>query len=385
MKELQQRYKKRGVDYDVPAVMLTLPREYYQSESIYQEEVEKIFYQRWLLACREEEIPTPGDFLTVPVGEESIILVRDEQRQIRAHFNVCRHRGTRICMEEKGQFASGFIRCPYHAWQYELSGPLKAAPLMKDVPGFQKADYPLFSVHVGLWGGFVFINLAEDPVPFEGEMGALIGRFEAWHFPELRIAHQLNYTLRCNWKIILQNYQECYHCPGVHPLLSKWTPFRSSVHDRFDGAVIGGYMELTEPRGSMTMDGKAAGPPVCNVSGDDLQRVHYYSVFPSLLLSPHPDFVLYHRIRSLAVDIIQNDCFFLLHPDVINDPERMERFQSAIEFWDLTNRQDWHVCEQMQLGTRSRRFGRGRYAPQEDILYALDKEVLKALGHKVPE
>ena len=385
MEETQHRYKKRGVDYDVPAAMLTLPRDYYQSEAIYQEELEKIFYQRWLLACREEEVPAPGDFLTVLVGEESIMVVRDEQGQIHAHFNVCRHRGTRICMEERGQFASGFIRCPYHAWQYELTGRLKAAPLMKDVPGFQKTDYPLFSARVGLWGGFVFINLADDPAPFEDEMGALIGRFKDWNFPELRIAHQLNYTLHCNWKLILQNYQECYHCPGVHPLLSKWTPFRNAVHDCFDGAVVGGYMELSQPRGSMTMDGKAAAPPVCNVSGDDLQRVHYYSVFPNLLLSPHPDFVLYHRIRSVAVDKIQNDCFFLLHPDVISEPKHMERFQSAIEFWDLTNRQDWHVCEQMQLGIQSRRFERGRYSPQEDILYALDKEVLKALGHRVPE
>ncbi len=136
MKETQHRFKKRGVDYDVSEVMLGLPREYYQSDVIYQEELEKIFCRRWILACREEEIPEPGDYLTVPVGEESIIVVRDEEGQIHAHFNVCRHRGTRICMEEKGQFASGFIQCPYPAWQYRLTGRLKAAPLMKDVPAF---------------------------------------------------------------------------------------------------------------------------------------------------------------------------------------------------------------------------------------------------------
>ncbi|MCG8608501.1 aromatic ring-hydroxylating dioxygenase subunit alpha, partial [bacterium] len=257
--------------------------------------------------------------------------------------------------------------------------------LMKEGDEFRKTDYHLYSAHVGLWGGFVFVNLDEDPVAFEEEMGALINRFQDWNFPELRIAHKIEYSLNCNWKLILQNYQECYHCPGVHPMLSKWTPFRSAVHDCFEGAVIGGFMEISEPRGSMTMDGKAAAPPVCNVSGEDLQRVHYYSVFPNLLLSPHPDFVLYHRIRSLAIDRIQNDCFFLLHPDVISDPKLMERFQSAIEFWDMTNRQDWQVCEQMQLGLQSQRFHRGRYSPQEDILYALDKEVLKALGHEPAE
>ena len=385
MKTNQTPFKKRGVDYKVPDIMLTLPREYYQSEEIYREELEKIFCKRWLLACREEEIPKPGDFITIPVGDESIILVRDKNGKMQAHFNVCRHRGTRLCETEKGRFASGSIQCPYHAWQYDLTGRLRAAPLMKEVPDFEKAEYGLFPAHVGLWGGFVFINLAEKPAPFEEEMGALLTRFEDWQLPELRIAHKIEYILNCNWKLILQNYQECYHCPGVHPMLSQLTPFRNAVHDCFEGAVIGGYMELTEQRGSMTMDGQAAAPPVCNVSGDNLQRVHYYSVYPNLLLSPHPDFVLYHRIRSLAYDKIQSDCYFLLHPDVINQPKMMQRFQSAIEFWDMTNRQDWQVCEQMQQGLKSHRFKRGRYSGQEDILYTLDKEVLRALGHKLPE
>lgn len=382
--EPKEGYQKRGVDYRVQGEMLTLPREYYQSEAIYQEEVEKIFHRRWILACREEEIPTPGDFVVVPVGEESIIVVHDKDDAIRAHFNVCRHRGTRICAGEHGHFEAGRITCPYHAWQYDLSGRLEAAPLMKEVPGFDRADYSLFGAHVALWGGFVFINLAEAPVSFESELGPLLGKFQDWRLPELRIAHRIEYRLQCNWKIILQNYQECYHCPGVHPLLSEWTPFRGAVHDCVQGAVIGGYMEMTRPRGSMTMDGDAAAPPVCNVSGSDLQRVHYYSIFPNTLFSPHPDFVLYHRIRSLAVDRILTDCYFLLHPDVIQQPTLMKRFQSAIEFWDLTNRQDWQVCEQMQQGLRSRRFTRGRYSQQEDMLYALDREVLKALGHESP-
>ncbi|MCH8245945.1 MAG: aromatic ring-hydroxylating dioxygenase subunit alpha [Bacteroidetes bacterium] len=375
-------FRKRGVDYPVPEEMFTLPGEYYHSEDIYQQELEKIFYRRWQLACREEQISRPGDFIVVPVGNESIIVSRTKRDEIKAHFNVCRHRGTRICMEERGHFENGVIQCPYHAWQYDLDGALKGAPLMRDVSGFKKEDHSLYPVNVRLWGGFVFINLSENPAPFEDEMGALFERFEAWRLPELRIAHHLPYRLKCNWKLILQNYQECYHCPGVHPLLADWTPFQNAVHDCMEGAVIGGYMELTTEGGSMTMDGLAAAPPVCDVSGDDLQRVYYYSVYPNLLLSPHPDFVLYHLIRPVNVGEITNDCYFLLHPEVMNDAKKMERFQSAIEFWDMTNRQDWAVCEQMQLGTSSIRFTGGRYAPQEDMLYALDKELLKALAEK---
>jgi Rieske 2Fe-2S family protein len=382
---MQKAYKKRGVDYQLSAKMQTLPRKYYHSESIYAEELEKIFYKRWLCVCREEEIPDPGNFLTVEIGDESIIVVRDSQNQIKAHFNVCRHRGTRICDTDKGNFSSGVIQCPYHAWKYELSGELKSVPVPKEFPDFNKADFSLFPAHVGIWGGFVFINLAEDPAPFETEMSALMNKFEDWNLPDLRIAHKIEYKLNCNWKLILQNYQECYHCPGVHPELSKLSPFRGAVHDCMEGAVIGGCMKINEKGGSMTMDGKAAAPPVCNVSGDDLQRVHYYTVFPSLLLSPHPDFVMYHRIRSVAIDQIKNDCFFLLHPDVIKDKKRMDRFQSALDFWDMTNLQDWKVCEQMQQGLRSKRFTRGRYSSMEDILYAIDKEILKALGHEPPK
>jgi len=382
---MENAYKKRGVDYQSTEKMQALPTKYYQSDAIYGEELEKIFYKRWLFVCREEEIPNSGDFITVEIGDESIIVVRDSDNKINAHFNVCRHRGTRICEKDKGCFSSGAIQCPYHAWKYELNGKLKAVPLQNEFQDFDKSKYNLFSAHVGIWGGFLFINLAETPVPFEQEMSALMGKFEDWKLPELRIAHKLEYKLNCNWKIIIQNYQECYHCPGVHPLLSKWTPFRSAVHDCMEGAVIGGFMEMTEKGGGMTMDGKAAAPPVCNVSGDDLQRVHYYSVFPNLLLSPHPDFVLYHRIRSVAVDQIENDCFFLAHPDVIADKKLMDRFQSAVEFWDITNRQDWQVCEQMQQGLKSHRFKRGTYSNAEDILYAIDQEVLKALGHEKPK
>lgn len=360
---------------------MTLPGRYYHSEEIYREEIEKIFYARWIMACREEELPEPGDFVAVPVGEESILVVRDNEGEIRAHFNVCRHRGTRICMQPSGRFEKNTIRCPYHAWSYDLRGNLTAAPLMNDLKTFRKEEYPLHQAAVARWGGFVFINLSTDPVPFKTEMAGLIGKFETWHLPELRIAHHLPYELKCNWKLILQNYQECYHCPGVHPLLSKWTPFRNAVHDCQEGSVIGGYMEMNQKGGSMTMDGEAAAPPVCEVSGDNLNRVHYYSVYPNLLLSPHPDFVLYHRIRSVKVDQSLNDCYFLLHPDVIADEKKMTRFKSAIEFWDITNREDWQVCEQMQLGLRSRRFREGRYSGQEDIVHALDRETLKALGH----
>ena len=378
------KFEKRGVDYPIVDGARTLPGKYYHSQEIYDEEVEKIFYKFWMLACRAEEIPEVGDFKLVQIEDESLILVRDKSGEIKAHFNVCSHRGTQLCVEPSGTFKTKSIQCPYHAWTYALNGKLIGAPQMKEGDDFKKADCSLPRAHVHVWEGFVFVNLDEYAQPFEVQMEALMNKFSDWKMKDLRVARHIRYELNCNWKLILQNYQECYHCPGVHPLLSEMTPVQSAQHDASKGAVIGGFMDLTKERGSMTMNGEAAAPPVCDVSGEDLQRIYYYSIYPNMLLTPHPDFVMYHHITPLGTDKIINDCYFLFAPEVINDPKAQAGIKSAVDFWDLTNKEDWQVCEQMQTGTRSKRFDRGHYSGREDVLHQLDKELLKALGHDKP-
>ena len=378
----KNEYLKRGVDYPIKDGARTLPGKYYHSHEIYQEEVDKIFYKSWIYACRAEEIPLIGDYKLIEIADESLIIVKDKSNEIKALFNVCSHRGTQLCTEPKGSFKSKSIQCPYHAWTYDLDGKLKSAPLMKESKDFQKDKCALHQAHVHIWEGFVFINLNKNPKPFEEQMKVLIGKFSDWKMDELRIAHHIKYELNCNWKLILQNYQECYHCPGVHPLLTDLTPVQSAQHDSNNGAVIGGFMDLTKQGGSMTMNGESAAPPICNVSGDDLQRIYYYSIFPNMLLTPHPDYVMFHHITPLGPDKIINDCYWLFRPEIIDDPKAQSGIKSAVDFWDLTNKQDWTVCEQMQRGTKSARFTRGYYSGREDVLYQLDQELLKALGHK---
>ena len=243
-------------------------------------------------------------------------MVRDKADEIKALFNVCSHRGTQLCVEPEGNFKSKSIQCPYHAWTYDLDGKLLSAPLMKEDRGFQKNKCSLHQAKVYVWEGFVFINLDKNPAPFETQMEALIGKFSNWKMSELRIAHHIKYELNCNWKLILQNYQECYHCPGVHPLLSQFTPVQSARHDSNNGVVLGGYMDLTKDRGSMTLDGEAAAPVIGDVSGKDLQRIYYYSVFPNMLLTPHPDYVLFHHISPNGPNKIINDCYWLFRPEL---------------------------------------------------------------------
>lgn len=377
---MEKKFTKRGVDYPIVDGVRTLPGKYYHSQEIYAEETEKIFYAFWLYACRAEEIPNPGDYKLIQVVDESIIVVRDKNNGIQALFNVCSHRGTQLCAEPKGNFKAKSIQCPYHAWTYGLDGTLLSAPLMTEGPMFRKADCTLPHAAVHEWEGFIFINLHKNPAPFEKQMEALMGKFGEWKMSELRIARTIRYELNCNWKLILQNYQECYHCPGVHPLLTKLTPVQSAQHDASSGAVIGGFMDLAKEGGSMTVTGEAAAAPICGPG--DRQRIYYYSIFPNMLLTPHPDFVMFHHITALGPEKIVNECYWLFRPEVINDPKGQAGINSAVEFWDLTNRQDWMVCEQMQIGTRSKRFDRGYYSGREDILHQLDEEVLKALGHR---
>ena len=192
----------------------TLPRHYYVAPEVFQKEAERIFARRWLCVGREDRIPAPGDYFLQPVGNESIIILRDKAGALRAHYNVCRHRGTRLCEEHSGRF-SETIQCPYHAWTYALDGRLIGAPSSGDIEGFSKSDYPLHNVAIQSWEGFLFINLDQEPEPFAKAFERLVGRFTRFNLPNLAVARTIEYDVRANWKLLFQNYSECYHCGPV--------------------------------------------------------------------------------------------------------------------------------------------------------------------------
>jgi Rieske 2Fe-2S family protein len=356
----------------------TLPRQYYTTEQIYGEELRHIFYDRWLCVGREEQIPNPGDYFVQQVGRESLIIVRARQGEINALYNVCRHRGARLCRNgAQGHFRET-IQCPYHAWTYRLDGGLIGAPHMNEVPGFKKEDYPLHRAHVHCWEGFIFISLACEPTPFDNQFAQLSAKFASWQIARLRSARRIDYQVQANWKLLVENYSECYHCPLVHPALSKLSHYQSGANDFEKGVFLGGYMELAH--GSMTLDGATCATPLGQVSGEDLNRVYYYMLFPNLLLSLHPDYVMFHTLWPQAPDRTHIVCEWLFAPEVIARPDFDPT--PAVEFWDITNREDWHVCEITQEGVGSRVYTPGpAYVGQESLIAAFDREVLKALGH----
>jgi Rieske 2Fe-2S family protein len=354
----------------------TLPQKYLISEEIFAEEQARIFSKHWVCVGQQSDIANAGDYFRVEITRESVLIVRDQFGKIRAFYNICRHRGTRICEENKGHFRQT-IQCPYHAWTYALDGHLLGAPHMEQCEGFDKASYPLNAVNVGLWEGFIFLNLAENPVPLETVFAPLAGKFTHWNLPKLRSAKRIEYDVRANWKLIFENYSECYHCPLVHPALSKITPYDSAENDLTEGPFLGGFMPITSGN-SLTMSGNACALPVGEIKAADHKRVFYYSIFPNMLLSMHPDYVMVHRIWPQSPDRVLICCDWFFHPEAFGRSDFHP--EDAIEFWDMTNKQDWHVCELSQQGIASRSYQPGPYGPRETIPAAWDREYLRVLG-----
>ena len=287
---------------------------------------------------------------------ESIIITRRTGGRVNAFYNVCRHRGTRLCTEHEGTFA-GSIQCPYHAWTYDLDGRLIGAPHMEEVPHFRKEDYPLHRVHADVWDGHVFINLSPDPPPLADQLGPLPEKFRPWRMEDLRLGRRIVYDVRANWKLMIQNYNECLHCPNLHPALNKLSHYLSGENEPLRATYMGGRMDLRPGVETLSMDGTCPRAFLPGLASDDVRRVYYYAIFPNMLLSLHPDYMLVHTLWPIAPDRTINICEWHFHPDEL--AQAGLHASDAIEFWDMTNRQDWHVCELSQAGHQLARLHAG--------------------------
>jgi Rieske 2Fe-2S family protein len=355
----------------------TLAREYFVSDDVFRTERERIFWKSWLLVGHVSQLDRPGAYFLFELDHESVIVLRDGAGDVRAFHNHCRHRGSRLCREASGTFGAT-IQCPYHAWTYGLDGALRAVPTMTDVAGFRTADYPLHPVALEIWQGFVFVNLARQPQPFADALPALVGKFAHRNAAELKSAHRKVYEIDANWKLIFHNFSECYHCPTVHPQLNRLTPFRNTENDLDEGSVLGGPMWMTNPEGSMTIGGARCAAPFPGLSAEERGRVYYYTVFPSGFISFHPDYVMLHRAIPLTREHTRVVCEWFFHPDAIATPGFDP--MPAVEFWDITNRQDWELCENAHRGVVSNAWEPGPYSELESQLAAFDRHYLRIMN-----
>jgi Rieske 2Fe-2S family protein len=355
---------------------MTLPARYYTDAAIFRKEMETFFCGMWVCAGREEQIANPGDYFLCEVAGESIIVTRDGACSLHAFYNVCRHRGTRMCRDELGKFPAR-IQCPYHGWTYALDGRLLGAPHM-DEAIFRREDYPLHAVKVEVWDGNVFLNLSRDAMSLAGQLAGLPQKFAPWGMQELRVYKRHQYEVKANWKLIVLNYNECLHCPVLHPLLTRITDTMSGHNDAPQPTYIGGSMLFRGIAQTMSMDGQRRRDYLPGLNEEQRNQVLYYAVYPNLLLSLHPDYVMAHRLWPLAPDHTRVVCEWYFHPTEMTKPGFVA--DDALEFWDKTNREDWLISELSQQGISSRAYTPGPYSPREGLPMAFDRMILEREG-----
>ena len=347
-----------------------LPKRAYHDAAIFDWERRAILRRDWVLVAREEDAPDPGTYLLVEVDGENLVIVRNRDGQLHAFHNVCRHRGTAVVEDACGKIVR--FQCPYHAWIYDLDGSLIRAKHTEDLDDFDFASFSLASVRLDTWQGFVFVNLAADGPPLADQLGDLVEHMARFDFAGLRSAKRIEYAVNANWKFIAENYSECYHCPGIHPQLNKLTPYDLGGDFEPHGAWQGGWMELVGDAETMALDGghRAGRPPMRGMTPVDERRIYYYLVWPTTFLSIHPDYLLLHRLVPDGPDRTRVICDWLFEADTIATPGFDP--SDAVAFWDLTNQQDWHVCELQQRGTASSSWVAGRFSNQEASVHAFD-------------
>src|SRR5579884_1210659 len=342
----------------------SLPRDAYVARSFYAREQQAIFWNQWFYAGRAELWSGPGSYRVLDVAGESIIVARDRGGRLCASVNLCRHRGSRLLCGEGT--LRGAIRCPYHGWSYALDGDLIATPFIAvdDVP--EDARH-LHRVSVEQWRGFVFVHLTPANANPAGEslaahLGRVPERLSRYPLEELRIARSISYDIGANWKVLLENYNECYHCAGVHPELCRIVP----AFKRNGGAGLDWERGIPHREGAFTFtfSGTSARAPFATLSEEQRVRHNGELIYPNFMLSLCADHVAAFCLWPQGPDRTRIVCDFLFHPSEIKkagfDPS------DAVDFWDLVNGQDWAICESVQDGMHSRAFRYGYYAPMED-------------------
>ncbi len=350
---------------------LSLPKASFTSEAEFRRERDAILFTDWFCVGRSAGLAAAGDYLTADVAGESIVVVRGDDNALRGFYNLCRHRGSRLVPPEdcepaaarpgpSGCFA-GSIRCPYHAWTYGLDGTLRSAPFLPDLRG-HRAALSLHQVDIDTWGGFIFARLEPAARPSLSEtLGGIPARVAAYQLSALRTGARLRYQVAANWKVVLENYNECYHCGPVHPELCELVPefaraggdvdWESGVPHR-DGAY------------TFTATGTTSRLPLPGLSEPERTRHFGELVLPNLMISLSADHVAAFTVWPESAGRTTVVCDFLFHPDEMAKPDFDPG--DAVTFWDMVNRQDWLICERVQDGMTSRRFTAGYLAPMEE-------------------
>lgn len=350
----------------------TIPAEWYFDPTQFTREINAIWYHEWVCIGRAEDWPNEGDYRAVRIGTQNIIVTRDGDGW-HAFHNTCRHRGSILCEANSGRFRNGRIVCPYHAWTYGLDGKLLATPHRLKTDDFDPANYSLYAVAIGEWGGYVFINLDEHPrQAFEEFLGDEAKRVAHWPLADMVSVQQDRHPLACNWKIFWENYMECYHCPKVHPELCHVVPVYKKAliarHDEpgwtpeKDGDT--GEPTVAEGMHTWTLDGQSRLPIIDGLTKEEQEAGMTFATFtPTMFVVVHRDYARSVRVVPIGPEQTELVVDWLLLPatrDAYADeiPHMLGLARRVVA-------QDGKACELNQAGLRSLRHESGVLVPQE--------------------
>jgi len=353
----------------------TLPGPDYHDPAVYQVECERIFFRSWFYLGREQQVEEPGQWITAEVAGESVLLVRGKDGVLRGFYNVCRHRGARLCEEPAGRVKAA-IRCPYHAWGYGLEGQLLTTPYIER-DEIDLASTGLWPVQVECWQGFVFVNLDRgQPQPLRDSLASHqdgpLG-FERFDLGSLRVGHRTEHDVEANWKIVIENYNECLHCPTVHPELVDVIPAYRSGWVGEQGRTDGG-VTLADGRTTLSMDPRSRLPLLPGMG--EVEAASYFgaSVFPNMFLDISGREALATCILPLGPTRTRLVTEYLFPRSAVESPD----FDPAavVAFNDLVTRQDNDVCERVQRGVMSRAFSHGVFPAKDEYVYQFNQRYL---------
>ena len=356
----------------------SLPQAAYIDRAYYAREQTAIFWDQWFCAGRSERLAKRGSYCVLDVAGESIIAVRGDDDRIYAHVNLCRHRGSRLLCGEG--VVRGAIRCPYHGWAYGLDGTLVASPFIP-MDAIPDSSRQLHHVAVEEWGGFFFVHLSPERAAQDGstllaQLSTIPERLARYPLAGLRTAHTIRYDVAANWKVLLENYNECYHCAGVHPELCRVVP----AFKQHGGASLDWDRGIPHREGAFTFSFSGTTPrrPFAGLNDDERTRHKGELVYPNFLLSLSADHIAAFTVWPDGPEKSVVICDFLFDPEEMAKPE-FDPYD-AIEFWNVVNKQDWAICEGVQSGMKSRFFKYGYYAPMEDASLDIRRYIASRLG-----
>jgi Rieske 2Fe-2S family protein len=379
---------------------------FYTDEAMYRLDFERVWRRGWLFAGHICEIPAPGDYLTVQVDTDSILLLRGDDGEIRGMHNVCRHRGSILCREASGHV--GKIVCPYHQWAYERDGKLLACRGMPEE--LDKTQLGLIPVPVREIEGLIYFSLADDPPEFEAAHAAMAPILRPQGMARARVAKAIDYEIRANWKLVWENNRECYHCNVNHPQYikanfdhynvddtspriqqqidaavgrseTKWSACGLSVTHKQTGMTLFPDAErglwysanrtpLVEGYVSESMDGRQVAPLMGDYTDPDVGTLRMRTV-PNFWNHSSCDHAVSTRLLPAGPRLTKARVLWLVHEDAVEG--RDYTLDALLPFWQSTSEQDWEICENQQRGVESSAYRPGPYSPYKE--YNVDRFV----------